>query len=299
MNQKDTHNAEKSQTAKIRYFAVCLSHRFHPNSRLQSSALSPPHSILITFHSLLLILLLLAGCGTPDDQLTLVAENEIARTQISDIRASATVVRARMQITLDFAGTRVIEVDQQGQFLRSTLVALGTDSVFISSNLPLPGNFPTFTPPPTSPVRIQVTPAPQPLVTEELNAEGTPIQVTIDPNEATNQPRFENIVLSSGVNDNDCAIDTNPRFTPASTEIYIVATGYDIPAGTSISSVWQSNGTEVALFSFQPENTVNGSCIWFFIDQTDAEFLVGTWSVELRLDGQSAAPPIPFQIVEG
>ena len=251
----------------------------------------------LTLTCLFLSLFLLAACGTSTEQLTVVANNQLASTQIADIRSTATVARARLQITLDFAGTRAVEVEQQGQFLRSTLVALGTDSAYISSNLPLPGNFPTFTPQPTSPVRVQITPAGQPIVTEEVNADGTSIPTTTEPND-NNQPRLENIVLSSGVNDNDCAIDNNPRFTPESTEIYIVATAFDVPAGSSISSIWQSNGTEVALFSFQPETNIDGNCIWFFIDQSDAEFIVGTWSVELQIDDVSAAPPIPFQIVQ-
>jgi len=251
---------------------------------------------LITYSTLLITLLLISACGTSTEQLTLVADHNIANTQIIDIRASATVVRARMQTTLDFAGTRAIEVEQQGQFLRSTLVSLGTESAFINNSLPLPGNFPTFTPQPTSPINIPVTTAPQPQVIEELNAEGTPIQITPAPTAVAVQPRLENIVLSSGVNDNDCAIDTNPRFTPASTEIYVVATAYNVPANTTISSSWQSNGTEVALFSFQTEVDVNGSCIWFFIDQSDAEFVIGSWSVELKVD-EVSAPPIPFQIL--
>lgn len=170
-------------------------------------------------------ILLLSACGTSTEQLTLVAEHGLANTQVADVRASATVVRARMQITLDFAGTRAVDVEQQGQFLRSTLVSLGTESAFINNNLPLPGNFPTFTPQPTSPINVPATLALQPLATEELNADGTPIQLTIESTETGNQPRFENIILSSGVGDDDCAIDTNPRFTPASTEIYVVEIG--------------------------------------------------------------------------
>lgn len=254
---------------------------------------------LIIYSALLITVLLTSACGTSTEELTLVADHHIINTQMVDVRASATVMRARMQTTLDFAGTRAIEVEQQGQFLRSTLVSLGTESAYINNNLPLPGNFPTFTPQPTSPISAPVTRAPQPQATEELNADGTPIQITPPPTEVTTQPRLENIVLSSGVNNNDCAIDTNPRFTPASTEIYIVATAYNVPANTTITSIWQSNGTEVALFSFQTQATIDGNCIWFFIDQNDAEFVVGAWSVELKIDEVSAAPPMPFQIVEG
>jgi len=255
----------------------------------------------ITFSCWILIsfLFILSACGSSSEQLTLTADYAIANTQIADVRATATVARARMQITLDYVATRAINVEQQGLFMRSTLVALGTDSAFIANNLPLPGAFPTFTPQPTSPVNVPVTPVAQSAVTEELNAEGTLVQVTIEGTEpASTQPRLENITLASGVNDNDCAIDTNPRFTPNSTEIYVVATAYDIPAGATISSVWQSNGTEVALFSFTPDNPINGNCIWFFIDQSDAEFVPGTWSVELRVNDVSASPPVPFQIVE-
>ena len=252
----------------------------------------------IAYCIFIMSMLILSACGSSSEQLTLVADKDIASTQMSNIRASATVVRARMQITLDFAGTRAIEVEQQGQFLRSTLVAMGTDSAYINSNLPLPGNFPTFTPQPTSPISVQITPAPLPEVTEELNAEGTLVLVTIEPTEEANQPRLQNIVLSSGVNDNDCAVDTNPRFTPESTEIYVVATAYEIAAGSNIVSVWQANGVEVARFGFQPESEIDGNCIWFFIDQSDAEFVVGTWSVEMLIDDAPAAPPLPFQILE-
>ncbi len=267
----------------------------------QYSTFSTQHTLcarVVTFITLLMTILLISACGSSTDQLTLAANHEIANTQMADIRASATVVRARMQITLDFAGTRAIEVEQQGQFLRSTLVSLGTESAFINNNLPFPGNFPTFTPQPTSPINVPATRAPQPQATEEFNADGTPIQITPPPTDASSQARLENIVLSSGVNDNDCAIDTNPRFTPASSEIYVVATAYNVPTNTTISSVWVSNGAEVALFSFNTENEINGNCIWFFIDQSDAEFVVGSWSVELRIDDVSVAPPIPFQISE-
>jgi len=252
----------------------------------------------LTYCLLFIVLVFISACGTSTEQLTLVADHSIANTQIANMRASATVVRARMQTTLDFSGTRSIEVEQQGQFLRSTLVALGTESIFINNNLPLPGNFPTFTPQPTSPANVPVTRAPQPQATQEFNTDESSVQVTPPPTEDSILPRFENIVLSSGVNNNDCAIDTNPRFTPASTEIYVVATAYNVPINASISSVWMSNGTEVALFSFNTENEINGNCIWFFIDQSDAEFVVGSWSVELKIDDVSVAPPVPFQISE-
>ncbi len=259
-------------------------------------AISTQHSLFIVST---IALFILSACSTGNEQLTLVAQNEVANTEISNIRSTATVSRARLQTTLDYASTRVVDIEQQGLFMRATLVALGTDSVFLNSNLPLSGNFPTFTPQPTSPINVAISPAPQPLVTEDVNVDGTRVQITLEATEASNQqPRMENIVLASGVNDNDCARDTNPRLTPNSTEIYVVATAYNIPAGANITSTWQSNGTEVAFFSFQTETIIDGSCIWFFIDQTDAEFVPGIWSVELRINDVSASQPLPFQISE-
>jgi hypothetical protein len=257
------------------------------------------YNTLLQFVFFIICMLLLSSCANSSGQLTLVAQNDAANTQISNVRNTATVVRARIQTTLDYAGTRAVEIEQQGLFIRSTLVALGTESAYINNNLPLPGNFPTFTPQPTSPARALITPAQQPQVTEELNAEGTLVQVTLEATQdSTQQARLENIVMASGVNDNDCALNINPRFTTSSTEIYVVATAFNIPAGATVTSIWQSNGTEVAAFSFEPENNINGDCIWFFIDQNDVTFVTGTWSVELRIDDVSASPPLPFQIFE-
>ena len=103
--------------------------------------------------------------------------------------------------------------------------------------------------------------------------------------------------MASGVGSDDCALDVNPRFTPSSAAIYVVANAYKIPAGATISSSWQRANTEVALFSFDAQRAINGSCIWFFIDQSDTPFFSGSWSVELRLDGAALAV-MPFQIAE-
>lgn len=255
----------------------------------------PRFSLIIS-----LIALCLSACGTSSNEQTLVAQHHTVSTEIAYTRQTASVVRARMQTTLDFAGTRVIDVEQLGQFLQSTLVALGTERAYISNNLPLPGSvsFPTFTPLPTSPINIQANSQPtipvDPNATEELNTQGEPISATPPAGQST----LSNIVLASGVDNNDCAIDSNPRFTTNSTEIYVVAIANNIPAGTEISSTWQRAGIEVALFSFAPEASLNNVCIWFFIDQTDTEFVAANWSVELKINGVSASPPIPFTIVE-
>ena len=105
------------------------------------------------------------------------------------------------------------------------------------------------------------------------------------------------MILASGVDAEDCALDINPLFTPESAAIYIVARAFNIPAGANLSSIWQRQGTEVAQLSFQTEFAINNNCIWFFIDQSDTPFLAGAWSVEIRLDGEALMSPLPFRVV--
>ena len=104
------------------------------------------------------------------------------------------------------------------------------------------------------------------------------------------------MVTASGVDSADCARDTNPVFTPASPRIYVVARAREIPAGGRLSSVWRQRNEAVATISFQTEYAIDGNCIWFYIDPSDAAFTPGSWSVEIKLDGESLAPPLPFQI---
>ena len=213
------------------------------------------------------------------------------------LRSTATVARARMQTTLDHAGTRVAQATEAGVFLRNSLIKLGTDSTVIAENLSLIRILSTVVPPTQSPgdqagVDKQTappTPVPRTIV--------TPPAVTPPPTATGSGPRLEGVVMSSGVNNLDCAIDVNPRFTPDSLAIYVVARAFSVPAGATISSNWRRGGTEVARFSFENDYAINDSCIWFFIDQTDAPFRVGSWSVEILVDGASVTSPIAFQIV--
>ncbi len=243
---------------------------------------------------LCLIVILITACGTSETDLTVVAQHSTALANISGTRLTVTVNVARMQTTQEYIGTRVAFLEQRGQFLQATLVSRGTDQAFIERNLPDSGNLsiPTFMPPPTSPVVGVITPPAVPNATEEA------------PNDSSNLiPELSsgtliNPVMSSGVDDNDCPINRNPPFTPQSTDIYVVAIAQNVTAGTNISSVWQRNGIEVAQFSFTPESNIESGCIWFFIDQTDVEFTVASWSVTLRLDGVEMTT-VPFSIVEG
>ena len=238
----------------------------------------------------------ISGCRSTGPELTATAVYERAITQLESLRTTATVVRARMKTTLEYAGTRVGQAVEARAFLQFSLENLGTDSAFIEANIQAIVDAPiTETqPPPARPApgdSTATTSLDAPAAVPIANATPRPAAT------ADQRPRLENIVLATGVGRDDCALDANPRFTPESTEIYIVADAYNIARGATIASSWKRQGAEVARFSFQPENAINGNCIWFFIDQTDAAFTIGAWSVEIFVDGASVTSPLAFQIV--
>ncbi len=241
----------------------------------------------------------LAGCASGAPEMTATAYSQI-RSEIENLRATATVVRARMKTTLEYAGTRVGQAEEAGGLLQHSLSSLGTDTNYVETSVSLIKSGPTLIPPPTpidarAPAASAITPISRPT---DIPAAATATATNPQPAPDDNRPRLENIVMASGVNDFDCAIDSNPRFTPQSQAIYIVAEAHNIAAGASISSRWYRRGTEVAYFSFEAENDINDNCIWFFIDQTDTTFFPGSWSVEIRVDDTPLSTPIAFQIAE-
>ena len=259
------------------------------------------YSLTLRLTSALLLLSLgigLAGCASDAPQATATVLYERAKAEVENLRSTATVVRARMKTTLEYAAARIAQAEDAGEFLQFSLIGLGTDTGFIATNVSQIESAPTrialATPTATRLAPISgVTPidAPTAVPTAAANRPATsPPQVTAA------GPRLDNIVMASGVNRNDCAIDVNPAFTPASREIYVVAEAYNVPAGAKISSRWHRQGIEVAYFSFDVENRIDGNCIWFFIDQTDTAFVTGAWSVELRVDNVRVASPVAFQV---
>ena len=239
----------------------------------------------------------MTACRSTEPQQTATAAYDEAITGIEMLRTTATVARARIQTTLDHAGTRVGQARAAGTFLTSNLISLGaelgTEAAFIEESLEQLGQL--AAPGPQSPAahpaaRSATSEAPKPI-------QGARTIVTPALTSTQSGPRLEDITMTSGVNQFDCAIDVNPRFTPASTEIYVVGRAYSIPAGATISSSWRRSGTEMVSLSFHKEHEINDNCIWFFIDQTDTPFTLGSWSVELSVDGVPLASPVAFQIV--
>ena len=230
--------------------------------------------------------------------MTATAEYDSVATQFDRIHTTATVARARLQITLDFAGTRVAQIEQSGAFLRSNLSALGTDSDFIDANLSQLADAPQA----TVAARAEATIVLGASATAEADAVLSPPATTPPPSSAEPaagpRPRLEDLVLASGVNSEDCPIDVNPVFSPSSSEIYVVARAFDIPVGATFSSSWRFRDQELAAHSFTTERSIDDNCIWFYIDQTDVVFTTGPWTVQISLDGSALTPLLPFEIVD-
>ena len=193
------------------------------------------------------------------------------------MRETATIDAERLQITVEYMATIVGRAEEQRLQLQATLVARDPSSADNTDNIQQP-----------------VTPLPAPDGTIE---NVTPPAETPLPTEIPGLASLQNPVLAPGVGSDDCAINTTSNFTTSTPEIYIVATGVNLPAGTNIAARFSVAGQEIR-HDFTPDFEIDGSCIWFFIDQTDLEFRAGTWSVQLELNGEPASQPIPFTISE-
>lgn len=240
----------------------------------------------------------LPACSSTEPQQTATAFYNEVSSSVETLRTTSTVVRARIQTTLDHAGTRVAQAEAAGTFLASNLISLGLDAAAIEAGL---AQLPQLaTPIPQTPLADQASPsftAGAPAPAQAPRTIVTPPFLTPPPSPTQSGPRLENLTMASGVDEFDCAIDVNPRFTPASTAIYVVARAYSIPAGAAISSSWRRSGAEVLSFNFHRDHEINDNCIWFYIDQTDTPFTEGSWSVEISVDGLPLASPVAFQIV--
>lgn len=228
---------------------------------------------------LLLVLLLLSACQRQNEiQLTLIAQNATLQSEIGAVRETATVEAERLQITVDYMNTLVSRVEGDRVQMQATLVSRGTDPASIANIAP---QFNTPFPVPGTPAGNAPVVSPSPVdaaVTQEVTT-----------------PALVNYMMSPGVGNDDCALNPTSSFTTNTAEIYVVATGMNIPAGTNIAARFSVGGQEIR-HDFTPDFDINGNCIWFFIDQSDLTFQPGTWSVVLELNSTAVTPPIPFSI---
>ncbi len=203
-------------------------------------------------------------------ELTLVARGLNLETQIAALRETATISAERLQVTVEYMATRAEVAQRQRQGLEATLVARGS---------PAPGNItvPTGTPFPLPGTTLPTAPA----------ASLTPL--------APGQAVLTDVVMAASVRDDDCASEPRYAFETYSERIYIVATAHNIRAGTLLAARFVISGREV-LHEWRPGSTIDGNCIWFFVDQSDLPFVAGSWNVRLELNEQPASEAINFSI---
>jgi hypothetical protein len=231
----------------------------------------------------LLGLMVIAAC-TPQNEveLTLVAQNVALRTQIAAVYETATIDADRLQVTIEYMNTLVARAQEQRGQLQATLVAQGG------------GSAPVATVAAGSPAPLQLTPN----TTDVLVTPNPQITPAETPTPPPGVPTLTNIVMSPDVGADDCATQPTTTFSATNTsEIYVVATANNITPGTNLLSRWNIAGATI-VHDFTPDFEIDGNCIWFFIDQSEAEFLPGTWNVALEINGTPVGQPVQFTITE-
>lgn len=255
-----------------------------------------------------ILALLASACGAvlgpTAQEATLQARNNELSTQISDLRATATVEVDRMMITVEHAQTEVNSVAQQRDGMRATQIARGTDATFFDANIPSQSDLPVgITPegliqPNLTGTEIQAAPPVTPpggglAVTPAAGGQqgiGTP---TPPPQTG---PRLTNPMLTTAVGNDDCAVNTSTSFPDTTPEIYIVANAVEFPANTTVTTTWTREGEVMDSYDYTYDFAIENACIWSFIDQTDFTFTPGNWTVQLQLSTGGGVGPISFTV---
>jgi hypothetical protein len=241
------------------------------------------------------LIVILTSCASANVEQTLIAQNDALSTQMADLYATSTVNTDHLMLTLENAQAQLTNVQFQSIVIGGTLVARGVDPTALAMFTPQ-GSI-NFAQQPTQPVssdgQVGATIfAPTPQGARET---ATPNPSLIQPQAteaatAVTGATLYNLVMSTGVNSDDCAIDQITQFSAANPEIYIVARTQGIRAGMNLLSRWSLNGTEQISHDFTPENDIpDDRCVWFYIDQGEVTFSAGDWSVQLEIDGAPVA----------
>jgi len=240
--------------------------------------------------------IVMVACGnTSNEQQTLDAFGTDFNSRMDNLHATATVGIEEIVITVEHVGTDIARARERQEDMLFTLESRGVDISI------LPG---AMTPVQAAPVDGTAAPTPS---TESVNVvatappvtpAGASVQMTpMTPTETVTDSLLSDITLSTAVGDDDCATNATNRFTPSTQEIYIVATARDVPADTTLTTVWLREAEEVARYDFTYE-TIEEACIWFFVDQTDFLFTPGAYSVQFFRDGEPESAPLPFTIAD-
>jgi len=266
-----------------------------------------PLRIGLKFGVLLFLFPLLTACGTDGvNQQTQVAYSTAVATQRLAFQLTATVDVERGLITLEAVQDRINRALEQRQFIISTLEARGLDvSNFIQLATPTPAPFsPTpmqqVSATPENTPRLGDTPTPTPIIITPLAITPTVQSISQSPTQASstfaNSP-LRDVVMSTDVGADDCAVGVTNIFSVSSSKIYVVARAVGVQSGTNLGARWKkADGTELVRFEFIPDFNIDDACIWFFADSTDFPFEAGNYEVVLEINFIQATEPTIFTI---
>lgn len=253
---------------------------------------------------LLLFVILLSACSNEGvSQQTLVAFEAQLDEQRDIIGATNTAELETLLLTLDYSYVELTRTHAQRNNMNLILVTRGV-TVEVPTLAPtqpaMDTPSPFVTPDADQMMDVIVTPFMTATI-EVILPTATPntADVGIPSGDEATLPANNNlrdIMLSSGVGDDDCAIDRTTTFTTQSERIYIVARAFDVMPNTEISSIWRRGDEQLVTFPFTPTFPINDACIWFFADPTDFSFDAGVYDVTLSLNGQPITAPISFTI---
>ncbi len=268
----------------------------------------------LAFYLCLALIFGVSGCNffaPPADLQTENLQSDLARTQIADIRQTATVGAERLLITAEFAVNAVRNADEQSTRIVSTLIAQGTPFVEPPALALLPIQTIGGTPIPDAQIQIVGSAPPvinNPLITPggaSLGGGSVRVDSTLLPPSPTslvpqqnnpNAPALLNVQISTSVGADDCAVNPTTSFSVGVTDIYVVAVASNILATNVLSSRWLREGTEVAFYDWTPGFAVNGNCIWFNLPSSSVDILPGNWTVQMAIDSIPVGNVIAFTV---
>lgn len=253
---------------------------------------------------LITIILLTSACESSGANLTLAANHSSAGTRVANLRVTASVQAARAETTLDFMGTRAALGATQSNFLEATLIATGisadalaTQRQIVLGNSPTPLPTPTLRPEETREVVVMLTPtATVPPVT--LNAPNPTSPPQVQPTISESGLFFGNVITATGAGVDGCGAGVTTTFSTNVEEIYVIVPVFNVIANTNtFAARWARDGQAVGpVYTFTPEFDAEELCVWFFVDETDFEFSVGSYTVTLDVDNQPITNPVSFVI---
>ena len=250
-----------------------------------------------------LLVLLLAACGTTgSEQQTLVAFDNSLETERAVVAETATADMESLLFTLDYSALQLTREQDRQSNLRSTLEQRDIVVQLPPTLTPSPSPSSTLTSTPTNPNQPQATIPPTAVIVTPFRPSDTP-----SPNTATPRPtvmtvvtNIRNVMMAEGVGEDDCATARMLEFSTDITEIYVVAQAFDIIPGMRITSQWRdASGELLAEFDFVPDFAINSECIWFYAEPSDFDFIPGSYTVTLLVNGEDQNATTTFQIVEG